>query len=76
MWGISPCCKSYNSFGNKNFMQSMGRLNMHLGGHVFFFLGLGWCGVTFVSFIVAIVHGDATIIGHITRENNYFKPIH
>ncbi len=54
----------------------MGRLNMHLGGHVFFFLGLGWCGVTFVSFIVAIVHGDATIIGHITRENNYFKPIH
>jgi len=59
-------------------MQPMGRLNMHLGGHIFSFwvLGGGGCGVRFVYLIVVIVHGNATIIGHITRENNYFKPIH
>jgi hypothetical protein len=49
---------------------------MHLGGHIFsFWVGGGVCKVRFVSFIVAIAHGNATIIGHITREKINFKPI-
>jgi hypothetical protein len=45
-------------------------------GAWFFLFGFGGCGVRFFSFIVAIECGNATIIDHITRENNYFKPIH
>jgi hypothetical protein len=42
-----------NSFGNRNFMQSMGRLSMHSKCLDFFLLSFGWGGEDFFSFSFA-----------------------
>ncbi len=39
-----------NSFGNRNFMQPMGRLSMHSNALIFFILSFGWEGGGFFQF--------------------------